>query len=88
LHCPVEQISLQPHEQRCQHVQAEREHQQGRQPVEVDALAGDQVQPLNQGGVRHVSLGAQLRDNSRLGGSDRKVLADHPGEDHVRGPAE
>ncbi len=89
LHDPVEDVALQPRQQRRRDVHRERQQQHPADGVEVDALAGDHVVHRRQHvGEVVVAAGAEPLDRLRLGAAGRDLAAEQAGEDEVGGVAE
>jgi hypothetical protein len=93
LHDVVEDVALEPREQRRHDVHREDQHEHVTDGREVHALPGHQV--VRRGdhrGLLVVALLAQVLDDLLLGGAlghlSREVLAEDAGEDQVGGTAE
>ena len=84
----VEQVSLQESQQGGEGVEADHDEEDRAERVEVDALAGDQVDAADQVGELVLPLGPGGFDRLCFAESGRQVLADEPGEDHVGGPSQ
>jgi hypothetical protein len=84
----VEQVTLQPAEERRHHVDHDDRHQHPAEQAEVDALSRDDAGTLDHVGVRVVARRPCLRRGLLHGRTGGQLPADHPGEDHVGGAAE
>ena len=89
LHHVVDQIPLQPAEQRGHHVEGEHQHEHLAHSPEVHTLTRhDVVHRRNHGRDPGVARRPERLDRLLDGDTGRQLLAEQTGEDQVRGPTE